>query len=124
VPYRDPINREKYGQRHPTPAQDSAFRGRLEDTPRTAQGAGREPATAPRTNEARPSEANRGNQYRGYEDRSGAFSGVDRGAEVNREASRGSSYGDRGGWDQHRSYYGGFGGDRGGGWGGGRGGRR
>jgi hypothetical protein len=139
VPYRDPVNREKYGDRHPTPAQDSAFRGRLDDTPRAGQGAGqradqradqgaaRAPATAPRANEARSTAASSAN--RGYEDRSNAFSGVDRGSQVDRESSRGSSYGDRGGGSE-RSYYGGGGGgwgdrgggDRGGGgWGGGGG---
>lgn len=115
------------GPHHLTPGERQAFRGELEREPRTSglQGAGREPRTADRANAARANEARanearantaravneRGgaanrNSYRGYENRSHAFSGVDRGRQVNREAQRGYSYTQRGHAAPHgRSYH-------------------
>ena len=93
VPYGNKALTEKYGQRHPTAAQDSAFRGRLEDSPH--------PTANPRAGEAQRGGAERAGQYRGYENRGNAFSGIDRGAQVNREASRGWAHADHASWQPH-----------------------
>ncbi|HSI00018.1 MAG TPA: DUF3300 domain-containing protein [Reyranella sp.] len=102
VPYPPPLA-GKYGQRHPTPAGRQAWRGEI----------GREPGPV-----ARPAETPRAGGYGGYQDRGAAFSGVDHGARVNREAERGLSYNHQPyRSDYHSNAYHGWGG---GGWGGGR----
>ncbi len=115
------------GPHHLTPGERQAFRGELDRQPRTSglQGAGREPGTAQRANAARgyEREGNRNwNGYHGYENRSHAFSGVDRGRQVNREAARGRSYAQHSHWVSHgRSYHAAAYHGGGGHWGGGRG---
>ena len=103
VPYPPPLA-GKYGQRHPTPAAQQAWRGQI----------AREPAPV-----ARPAATPRAGGYNGYQDRGRAFSGVDHATQVNREAERGFSYNRQPFQpNYHQSAYHGWGG--GGGWGGGR----
>jgi len=126
VPYRDHASREKYGQHRPDAAQRQAFRGKIDSDPHGGENRGGENRGGEnrggenRGGENRGGEnrggENRGGENRGYENRGHAFSGVDRGRQVNHEAARGHSY-------SGRSFHGG--GARGGGFhGGGHGGRR
>ena len=104
VPYRTAADRERYNQVHPNAQQREQFRGQLENRNASGQprdGANREAARSDAANRAgRAPEAERQEQrstWRGDEGRgASAFDGLDRGADVNRDADRGrSSWGDR-----------------------------
>jgi hypothetical protein len=102
VPYRDPALQQKYGQNRAGAAQRDQYRGQqFQNELRGDQAgqrdgaarAGAERERAGGTQVARGSEARSSGAER---ERSDAFSGVDRGQQVNREADRGRSYGGRG----------------------------
>jgi len=117
VPYRDQASRERYDQHHPDAAQRQAFRGKIDQEPRTSglQGAGQHRDDGNRGTEGRKPLATRigvtkagatdwrGNDWRGNENHGGAhrsaFHGVNHGNEVHREANRGHSYA------HHASYH-------------------
>jgi len=125
VPYRDPALQQRYGQNRPGAAgreqyRDQQFQNELRQAGQR-DGAARDGTARTNAEQRAGGERAGGTQVmRGSSEqrssgaeRSNAFSGVDRGQQVNREADRGRSYGGRsfGGGDR------GFGG-------GGRGGRR
>ena len=130
VPYRTPAERQEFGQTRMGTQQREQFRGQLEGrggeaTNRAGGGAGtmqrpeqpraQQPrAEQPRAEQPRAAEQPRSN----FENRGGAFDGIDRGQGVNRDFEQGNrSWGDR-------NFGGGGGGFDRGGRGGGFGGRR
>lgn len=124
VPYRTPAERQEFGQTRMGTQQREQFRGQLEGrggeaTNRTGGAGNLQRPEQPRVQQPRPeqprAEQPRAEQPRpSFENRGGAFEGIDRGQGVTRDFEQGSrSWGDRGGsFDR-----GGFGG-RGGGFGG------
>ena len=93
VAYRNPAVRQQFGQVRPGADQRQQFRGRVENRPAVGPQANAHPnlpANAhpnvpARANPQRPAVQNRG----GVQRSGGAFSGADRGAQVNHEAARG-----------------------------------
>lgn len=124
VPYRTPAERQEFGQTRMGAQQREQFRGQLEgrggEATNRAGGAGNvqrpeQPrAQQPRAEQQRAEQPRAEQPRSNFENRGGAFNGIDRGQGVNRDFEQGNrSWGDRGGsFDR-----GGFGG-RGGGFGG------
>jgi uncharacterized membrane protein YgcG len=101
VPYRDPALQQRYGQNRAGSATREQYRGQqFQNELRSGQAGQAGQREAARTNvEQRAGNAERTNAgeragaaHSSYE-RENAFSGVDRGQAVNREADRGRSYG-------------------------------
>ncbi|MDP2372653.1 DUF3300 domain-containing protein [Reyranella sp.] len=102
VPYRDPGLQQKYGQNRPGSAERDQYRGQqFQNELRGGQAGQRDGAARSNVEQRAGAERTGGTQVmRGSGEarssgagRSDAFSGVDRGQQVNREADRGRSYG-------------------------------
>lgn len=129
VPYRTPAERQEFGQTRMGTQQREQFRGQLEGrggeaTNRPGGGAGttqrpEQPrAQQPRAEQPRAEQPRAEQPRSNFENRGGAFDGIDRGQGVNRDFEQGNrSWGDR-------NFGGGGGGFDRGGRGGGFGGRR
>jgi hypothetical protein len=103
VPYRDPALQKRYGQDRAGAAARDQYRGQqFQNDLRSGQAGQRDAArdgTARTNAEQRAGNAertgagDRAGAARASSEREGAFNGVDRGQQVNREADRGRSYG-------------------------------
>ena len=100
VPYRDPGLQQKYGQNRPGSAERDQYRGQQFQNELRGGQAGQRDGTARTNAEQRAGSGERAGERSGAGARSapeshggGAFNGVDRGQQVNRESQRGGSYG-------------------------------